>query len=471
MRTNTRRPAAPPIYTHEGGAAARISPEAALRRSVLSCMLWEDEFYEDGASIADRIAERAAEVSRETVSALAIEARNVHGLRHVPLILLLDLIKRGGAGVADVVDQTLRRADEMSELVAIYWKGGRKMLPRQMRLGLAKALNRFGEYALQKYDRGDSKVRLKDVLFMARAKPKDDYRTGLFKRLAESELVVADTWETRLSKSEVEGVKKDASDKKAAFEDMIRAGKLGYLALLRNLRNMLEAGCDLELIREAILARKGAELVFPFRYVAAARAAPQLEPWIDRALCASVAEAPQLAGRTVVLVDVSQSMMSQISKKSDLTRLDAAAALASLVNCEKLRVFSFSEHLAEVPPRRGMSGVDAIRNSQRHGGTWLFDAVKSINDQIEYDRLIVITDEQAHGPNPGFVQGTVPRMPDPTARGYLINVASAQNGVGYGAWTHIDGFSEATIRFIVDAEAAEIAQAADAAAGSALADA
>lgn len=89
-----------------------------------------------------------------------------------------------------------------------------------------------------------------------------------------------------------------------------------------------------------------------------------------------------------------------------------------------------------------MAGVDAIIRSQQHGSTNLGDAVKRINQEVEHDRLIVITDEQSGS-----------RVPDPIVdKAYMINVASYQNGVGYGKWTHIDGFSESVIRFIRELE-------------------
>ena len=203
---------------------------------------------------------------------------------------------------------------------------------------------------------------------------------------------------------------------------------------------MVEAGCDLELVKDAIVARKGADLVFPFRYVAAARAAPQLEPVIDQALCEAIASAPRLTGRTIVLVDVSGSMNCRLSGRSDLTRMDAAAALASILHGE-LRLFTFSTDVVEVAPRRGMAGVDAVVQSQPHLGTRLGAAVKKVN-RLPHDRLIVITDEQSHD-----------AVPDPKAgRAYMINVGSYRNGVDYGRWTHIDGFSEAVIRFITEVE-------------------
>ena len=430
MRVNTA--AAVPIpYTHEGAPAKRISPEQQLRRSVLSCLLWENEFYEDGKSIADRITEYAGKCSKDFVSALAVEARNVHGLRHAPLMLLLDLIGRGGSGVAETIRDTVRRPDELGELLALYWRGGKRPLSAQLKRGLAAAIGKFSEHSLAKYDR-DGPVKLRDVLFLTHAKPKDDEQAALYKRVAERQLVMPDTWEVKLS---------GGADKRETFERLIREGKLGYLALLRNLRNMMDAGCDRQLVADAIVARKGAELVFPFRYVAAARACPQMESYIDQALCEAIATGPRLSGLTAVLVDVSGSMDAAMSGKSDMKRIDAAAALASVVNGD-VRVFTFSERIAEVPPRRGMAGVDAVIRSQPHSGTYLGQAVTAINANVKHDRLIVITDEQSHD-----------RVPDPTAkRAYMVNVASAKNGVGYGRWTHLDGFSESIIRYIAEVE-------------------
>lgn len=429
MRMNTAR-SIPRIHTHEGAPAKHINAEQQLRRSVLSCLLWEQEFYEDGRSIADRISETAEKCDKDFVANLAIEARNVHGLRHAPLMLLMDLVRRGGAGVADTIASTIRRPDEMGELLMLYWRDGRKPLSKQLQRGLAKTFCKFSEYQLAKYDR-DGPVRLRDVLFLSHAKPADDDQAALFKRVADRELKTPDTWEVGLS---------TGGDKRETFERLMREGKLGYLALLRNLRNMVDAGCDRYLIKSAIIARKGASLVFPFRYVAAARACPQLEPVIDQALCEAIADARPLSGKTIILVDVSYSMVSRLSHRSDLTRMDAACALASLINGD-LRVFSFSSNLVEVPPRRGMAGVDAISRSQEWSGTYLGRAISHLN-VIDHDRLIVITDEQS--------QDTVP---DPVAKNaYMINVASNNNGVGYRRWKHIDGFSEAVIRYIQEIE-------------------
>ena len=433
MRLNTHRTKA--ARTHEGAPAiAMLSAEQQLRRSVLSCLLWEDEFYEDGQSIADRIIANAMRVAPQVLAALAIEAREVFHLRHVPL-LLLEVLSRTGKGdrlVADTVARVVQRADEPGELVALHHRlGAKRMLPAQMRKGLARAIAKFDEYELAKYDR-DGAVKLRDVLRLVRPTPKDEAQSALWKRVKERTLAMPDTWEVALS---------GCADKRATFERLLRERKLGYLALLRNLRNMVQAGVDDGLMRQAILARKGgAQRVLPFRYVAAARTAPQFEPFLDEALRAAIAEMPALRGKTIVLVDVSGSMTSRMSRKSDLTRMDAAAALGAIVPGD-LRLFTFSSDLVEVPPRRGMAGVDAIVRSQYHGSTNLGSAVGRIN-ALKHDRLIVVTDEQSHD-----------RVPEPGAKhAYMINVASYRNGVGYGRWTHIDGFSEGALRFIHEVE-------------------
>lgn len=429
MRLNTAQ-AIPKVFTHECAPATRITPEQALRRSVLSCLLWEREFYEDGQDIASRILSLADEVPAPVLGALAEEARSKFHLRHVPLLLLTALVKRGGAGIADAVAATIQRPDEMAELLSIYWRDGKRPLAKQLQRGLAQAFVKFDEYALAKYDR-DGPIRLRDVLFLSHAKPADDAQAALFKRVADRQLATPDTWEVALS---------GGADKRATFTRMLNEGSLGYLALLRNLRNMTDAGVDRDLIGAAIVARKGAARVLPFRYVAAARACPQMEPWIDQALCEAIAAGKPLPGATIVLVDVSGSMDVRMSAKSDLTRLDAAAALASVIP-GNVRVFTFSNQVVEVPPRRGMAGVDAVVKSQPHGGTYLGAAVQAVQT-IAHDRLIVITDEQS-----------ADRVPDPVARqAYMINVASARNGIGYGRWTHIDGFSEAVLTFIREAE-------------------
>src|SRR5687768_13395065 len=168
MRLNTPAKRAP-IYTHEGAKASHISPFQQLRRSVLSCMLWEDTFYESGEDIAQRIQRLAAIVPPHDLAALAIEARQQFHLRHVPLLLLLELAKtgRGIPGLTrNTVEAVVSRADEMAELLAMYWRDGKKPVPNGLLRGLRQAALKFDTYQLNKWDR-DGSVKLRDVVFVS----------------------------------------------------------------------------------------------------------------------------------------------------------------------------------------------------------------------------------------------------------------------------------------------------------------
>jgi 60 kDa SS-A/Ro ribonucleoprotein len=187
------------------------------------------------------------------------------------------------------------------------------------------------------------------------------------------------------------------------------------------------------------LRSMNAARVLPFRFLAAARYAPQWEEAIEQAMLKGVADAEKLPGKTIVLVDVSGSMTAALSRRSEMQRTDAAFGLAVLLReiGEKVAVYSFSDDLAAVRARRGFALRDAIDASQRHNSTQLGKAVEKLNQAERYDRLIVITDEQAHDSVVG-----------PKGKGYVINVASHKNGVGYGKWTHIDGWSESVVEYI-----------------------
>jgi hypothetical protein len=422
----------PALRTHEGAPAKHIGVESQLRRSVLACMLWESQFYEDGVEIAGRIRELVPKIEPEKVASLAVEARTKMKLRHAPLMLVREMARHASHRklVAETLEQVIQRADELAEFVAIYWKDGRVPLSAQVKKGLAGAFGKFDEYALAKYNR-DSPIKLRDVLFLVHAKPVDEKQAALWKRLVAGELTTPDTWEVALS---------GGGDKREHWERLLRQRKLGALALLRNLRNMQEAKVDETLLFDAIREMKTTR-VLPFRFVAAARYAPQWETPLEQAMFSCVSEQLKLKGKTVLLVDVSGSMDGALSRKAQMTRADAGYGLAVLLRevCEKVEVYSFSDRTVRIPARRGFALRDAIHTSQAHSGTLLGAAVEAVAGT--YDRLIVITDEQAHD-----------KVPAPTSTGYVINVASYKNGVGYGTWMHIDGWSEAVIDFIRELE-------------------
>jgi len=427
-------------FTHAGARGKRFTPEMELKRALMSCLLWEDQFYEDGVAIADRIKTLVPLVEPKRVAALAIEAREVMKLRHAPLLVVREMARheKHRGLVADTLSQVIQRPDEMTELLAIYWADAlgpmqqrkRQPVSAQIKKGLARALTKFDAYQLAKYDR-DGAVRIRDVLFLVHARPKDADQARVWKQLVDGELASADTWEVSLS---------SGKDKRETFERLMSEKKLGGLALLRNLRLMQKAEVPRKTIADAIEAMR-TDRILPYRFITAARYAPDFEPELESVMLKSIKGYARLAGRTRLLIDVSGSMFHPLSAQSEMTRAEAACGLAILARevCDEVEIFTFSQDVVKIPPRRGFALRDAIINSQPHGSTFLGKAVTEIDRKG--DRLIVFTDEQSHD-----------HVGDPKGRGYMVNVASYQHGVGYGSWTRVSGFSEAVVAWIAASE-------------------
>lgn len=423
-----------------------------LSRLVLASMLWEKQFYLDGTDHATIVKQLVDKCDPKFVQALAIKARTQYKLRHVPLLLCRELARIGKLEAA-TLSAVIQRADEMGEFLAIYWAdqgtkmslkcpGGTAHIPtgknaplsNQVKKGLAAAFGNFNEYQLAKFDKASASVSIRDVMFLCHPKPVSASQEALFKRVANKAMVTPDTWETELSAG---------ADKGATFTRLMQERKLGALAFLRNLRNMVQAGVDEGVIRN-YANTVNVDKVLPFRYIAAARIVPQFEDMLEAMMFRSLKDATKLKGKTLLLVDISGSMFgAKVSAKSDLDRFDAAAALAMLCmeTCEHIEVHSFTTKTQIVAPRRGFALVDAIKSSMPSGGTAIGNAVHMANNR-GYDRIIVITDEQS--------QDTV-GVPL-TDKAYMLNVASYENGVSHSAWTTITGFSESVIDYIKETE-------------------
>mgnify|MGYP002526441070 CR=1 FL=1 len=213
----------------------------------------EDKFYESGEDRVRRIADLVRKVQPEFVAQLAIYAREAMHLRSVPLLLLVELAQchRGDALVSRAVSRTVQRADEITELLMCYqWRTGKKDLTGlscQLRKGLAEAFNNFDEYQFAKYNRKDRKVTLRDAMLLVHPKPKDERQKEVFRKILDDTLETPYTWEVELSKT---GKQRFSSDeerdeaKRATWQQLIGSGRLGYMAMLRNLRNMANLCID-----------------------------------------------------------------------------------------------------------------------------------------------------------------------------------------------------------------------------------
>lgn len=469
----------PPVRTHQGGIARHISPEQQLRRAVMACLLWEKTFYESGIEIANRIEQLITKINPVIVANIAKEARNEMHIRHAPLLIarIMAKLDRYKFLVSGLLENIIQRPDELTEFIAIYCKDGKQPLSAQVKRGLAKALMKFDEYQLSKYNNPDADIKLKYILQLCHPKPMNMAMSSLWKRLKNNRLKPADTWEKAIS-----ACGKNTYARRREWIRLINTRKIGGSAMLQNLRNMHKDGVDESVIINGI-RNINAKNIFPYKYITAAQYAPYLESYLEEAMFRRLSNYRKLRGHTVLLIDVSYSMEDPLSYRTDkktekkvpseTKRYDAACGLAMLLReiCDRVDIFTFSKKLIRIAPRRGFALKDAILTSQVHSGTLLGGAVKAIYSNVpvavpvktkysiyprsfrrEYtytlegfnlrpDRLIVITDEQS-----------ADKVPDPKGLGYVINIGTNKNGVGYGKWLHIDGFSEMIINYISEYE-------------------
>ena len=451
--------------THEGKAVRPQGVMAELTRTASACLLFENTFYESGEDIATRLYNLVLRAPLLDVLHLAQDLRHKHGLRHAPLWLLNAALDHPALDQDDHINrrymlQTVianvcgSRGDMPGEMLALYrQKNAKRPLAKALARGLARAIESFSSYALQKYAARGA-YRLRDVMFLVHPTPRDEVQAQWFKLLADDELPAAYTWEVELS---------SGRGKREVFEEMLRGNKLGALAILRNLRNMDQAGVSHSLVADSLLRSVESSKfgILPFQFVSAARAVPSMEPMIEKAMLSGITNfaleqgshnGKLLAGHTLLMVDVSLSMKDAMSERSTLDRSDAAGAMAVLLRevCEEVSVFDFNNEPREVPARRGFALRDAIRKPS--GATYTAQSTEFALGKVRQrigrypERIIIITDEQST-----FGDSTLPALPKGSS-GYVMNVAPYQNGIAWGKWTTISGFSENLVKFIVQAE-------------------
>lgn len=469
MKTNVKK-TSPNAY---GNQTRELTAYEKLQRSAINCLLWEDTFYEDGESIADRIKKYMEQVTPEQARSVLKEAKVDNKLRHMPLFLLVNMAKNGYLTAEDVAN-TITRVDDMSELLSLYWSTDWKdstgntvknkhTVPKSIVKGIQKALPKFDEYQLAKY-RGDRyDVSLKTVIKMTHPKPENAEMEALWGRAINGNLATPDTWEVGLTNCHTPAEKKEFWTRMLTEKTEKGFNKLGALALIRNLRNMQSVNVDEDNIRSA-LGSASMSKILPFQLVTAARYAPQLEDVLETKLLESIDSMEKLEGDTVVLLDTSGSMRSPLSGKGETTCQDVAASMGAIIRgvCNKSIIYTFQESIQAVPSgRKGFALIDCVRRAPS-GGTSVIDCT---NDAIRLykeshngkypARVIVVTDEQTNSDGTGrsWRRGTTVKLDNlpSNCNGYIINVGTYENGVGYNNscnYVHINGWSENVLKYI-----------------------
>jgi 60 kDa SS-A/Ro ribonucleoprotein len=416
---------------YEGEKAFVLTPQLELYTAVATAA-FSDQFYEKGGDKLARIKELIAKNDAEFVAKLAIYAREQIYLRSIPLVLTVELAKQhsGDALLSKLTNRVVQRADEITELLAYYALANERKnvkqlnkLSKQLQHGLAAAFNKFDEYQFAKYNR-DAQVKLKDALFLVHPKAKDEAQQLLFNKIVNDELQTPFTWEVELSaigqlKFDTLELKKAAV--KAKWEELILSNKLGYMATMRNLRNILEAEVSKEAlnkvcayIADAKAAANSKQL--PFRFLAAYRELKVLDnglvgKLLDALETAVLHSAANIAGynadtKVVIAADVSGSMQIPISAKSKVLNFDIGLMLAMLLQsrCDNVITGMFGDtwKVINVAKKNILANVQEFYNREGEVG-YATNGYLVIKDLMKrnkvVDKVMLFTDGQLWNSN------------------------------------------------------------------------
>lgn len=448
-----------------GHSAYSMTAKSKLVTQVLTSFFNENKFYGDNSAEMQETIKSVIATDPKFVANLAVFARREFNMRSVSHILIAYLSHEvnGKPYARKAINAVCVRGDDATEIMACYLELFGKPIPNALKKGIADAMQRFDEYTLAKYKGNGKSVKMRDLLCLCRPTPKNEAQSDMWKRLLNNELEIPYTWETELSKN---------GNNAKTWENLIASEKVGYMALLRNLRNILNANPKnvnkvLDTIQNPEMVKRSKQL--PFRYLSAYKeleniGGSRVFDALENAVEASVENMPKLEGTTVIAVDTSGSMSSAISAKSTVKCYEIAMMLGLIANkiCENSIFYTFDTAIKKHPVSR-RNGVlyTTIHSASCGGGTRMhLPFVAMIQEKINADRVIVISDNECNG---GYWSKPVQSLADEyrklTGNDIWVHAIDLQ---GYGTQQFhgkktnvIAGWSEKVFSFIKLAEQGE----------------
>lgn len=493
---------------HNGGEAFVRSDKSELFLAAVSDFGGEQTFYESAGSRSDRIialAHKVAVADPDWYAKFVSWLRREANLRSISLMLGMEgakaLIKAGIPGGRALVSSVILRADEPGEALG-YWMStyGRKV-PSAVKRGVADAVVRsYSEFSLGKYDTASKGFRFGDVIRLVHPTPATPLQADLFKFAIErrmdssakapESLVMADKRKQLLGLPKAELRKLVLSEegtsklKEAGLTWENVAGEIGldaktwealiptmgYMALLRNLRNFEEAGVSDKVLDKVADRIANPEQVaksrqLPFRFLSAYLAtsgtsSAHIDRYagyyesrnirsseslrfsypLEKALNASLKNVPSLKGNTLILVDRSGSMWGSPSKNTQMNFADSAAIFgtALALRAEQATLVQFGDSSEKIEFSKNSSVLSVFNKFKGMGGTRTADAIKK-HLRPEHTRVVIVTDEQyAYSGYYGNPADVVPKsVPLYTWNlvGYKAGGVSGHNRITFGGLT------------------------------------
>ncbi len=404
-----------------GGEAFVQTPKMQLA-SIMLTSFAQDQFYRKANTTFDELVKLLAKVDPLFAAKAAIYARTKFNMRSITHVLAAEIsaYASGQPWAKEFYNKVVSRPDDMLEIVAYYFNKGGKTMPNAMKKGFAKAFDKFDGYQLAKY-RGENKdVKLIDLVNLVHPMPTQRNAKAL-EALVNGTLRNTNTWEAKLTQA---GQVADSAENKAemkatAWKDLMAENKLGYFALLRNLRNIasqapdvLDAALNTLVDRTRIKKSK----VLPFRFLSALDAIKdanldnklnrKIQKALNKALEISLDNVPVFDGRTLIVLDDSGSMTWGGQKKGGKTPIEIGAIFAAMLyKSNDADLMRFSDNASYVKPFFGdaaMSIANGLIKNAKSAGT-NFHAIFQKANKV-YDRVIILSDMQ------GWMGGYTPKV-------------------------------------------------------------
>ena len=412
MRFSEKKKGVNTTVNYEGEVAYKLTPKMELYTLVCTASL-QKKFYTDEDKCIERLKKLLHKVPVPFAAKLAIYAREQMYLRSIPLVIAVELLKLERSKLTeDLVERVIQRADEIPEILSYFQlaneRGGTKKLnklPNALKKGVARAFYKFDAYQFAKYNR-DTEVKLRDAMFLCHPKPIKE-KEELFKQIADDKLPIPYTWETELSKE-------DGRSKKEKWESLIASKKVGYMAQLRNLRNLLEENVDniqvvLDNLADPINVVRSKQL--PFRFFSAYKAVADVGAFksssvieaLEAAIQCSVVNIKGFDTNTNVLIacDMSDSMTCALSPKSSIKYYDIGLTLGMLLQnrCKSVITGIFGEDwkVVQLPRTNILANTHKLSNMEGEVGysTNGYKAIRYlIKNKLIADKVFVFTDCQ-----------------------------------------------------------------------------
>ena len=376
------------------GKAYDLSIKEKLMTMVMTSFINENKFYGDNTN---ELISLAKQVDGEFLTKLAIYARKELNLRSVSHVLAVIIANYHKEYTKYVIPNVVVRADDMTEILAFQLSQFGRTIPNQLKKQLAKVLGKFNEYSLSKYKGNKKTVSLRDLVRLTHPTPCNQAQADLYGRIVSDTLETPYTWEVNISAR---------GNTKEVWEELIDSNALGYMAMLRNLRNMEDKVSMQHLVKVAEKLENPEEVKkskqLPFRFYSAYKQVitPALRNSLSKALETSLSNIERLEGRTLIAVDVSASMRSSISKHSEVQCDEIARILGAMTStlCEEYDLITFDEKYREIRFNPKHNLLDRINSMKFNGGgTDIGLAFDFANKQpFNYDRIIILSDNECN---------------------------------------------------------------------------